>query len=117
VKAADWLINEMYMPNQKTFRYIQCPLFTAPGTYSINPMFIEMLGYATYLSKDEKYRNVAIEVLDDTVKTGKYANYFDEFGQCFRSSGRGLFWLYKDYLEIIKMKLEKARLEVTKEKK
>ena len=117
VKAADWLLNEMYMPNQKTFRYIQCPQSTAAGTYSLNPMYIEMLGYATYISKDEKYRRVAREVMSDTVKTGNYANHIKEFAQCFRSSSRGLYWLYKDYVSETKTTPQKPVEDVTKELK
>ena len=117
VKAAEWLLSEIYMPNQKSFRYIQCPQSTASATYSLNPIFIELLGYATFISKDEKYRNIAIEVMDETIATGNYAKYADEFAECFRSSSRGLYWLYKDYKDNIKSKLEKMSRELTKEGK
>jgi len=104
LKAADWLIKEMYIPNQRAFRYTQCPLSTAPGIYSLNPLFLEMLGYATYISKDEKYRNVALEVLEDTIKTGNYADSPETFVACYRNSGKGLYWLYKNYVPVFKKK-------------
>jgi rhamnogalacturonyl hydrolase YesR len=94
IKGNDWLINEAYLPDQKTFVYIQCPERQG-NVYSLNPMFMEMLGYAYHLTKDEKYLNVAKGVLSDTLLTGNFANHLKEFTQCFRSSGRGLYYLVK----------------------
>lgn len=94
LKANNWLINEAYIPQRKTFVYIQCPEYKrSGGVYTLNPMFIEMLGYAYHISKDEKYLKVALEFFKDTILKGEYANHIKEFTQCFRSSGRGLYWL------------------------
>ena len=95
IRGNDWLINEMYIPSAKTFKYIQCPEREG-SVLSLNTMFFEMLGYASYLSKDGKYDKVTKEVVESTIKSGNYANHVKEFAQAFRSSGRGLYWLVKN---------------------
>ena len=101
VRANEWLVNVMYQPDKKTFRYFECTEkwdsnMNTLGYYALNPMYFEMLGYASYISGNDKYLKVGREIAEDSInKTKNYAGHLKEFNEAYRNSGRGLYWLVK----------------------
>ena len=61
VRAADWLIEDLYIPEKKAFRYTSCP---RTGT-STTLILLEGLGYAYRLTGDRKYMDIGIICLED----------------------------------------------------
>jgi hypothetical protein len=95
VKASHYMINDMWIPEAKAFRYTSCPSSSiAPG---LNLLIAEGIAYAWRQTKDPELRRVALDAMEVIVERmdGKGKNISMEL----RSTARQLF----DISEMLKI--------------
>jgi hypothetical protein len=86
LRVCDWLADAAFASN--SFWYIAVD--TSNGTTpSLNPMFLQMLGFAHQASGDPKYLSIAKKIL----AVNDWGNTIKEFNQDMHSSGQGLYLL------------------------
>jgi len=84
-RAVDWLVNVAYSAADKSYWY--AAVDKALGvTLDLNPMMLEMLGFAWQLTGNSTYKDQALSVLQPNIWGGRIKS----FNQAMRSSGRGL---------------------------
>lgn len=96
VKAAHFMIEDMWIPEAKAFRYTSCPTSNvAPG---LNLLVAEGIAYAWRQTKEPELRRVALDAMEVIVERmdGKGKNISMEL----RSTARQLF----DIAEMLKIK-------------
>lgn len=95
VKASHFMINDMWIPEAKAFRYTSCPSSSiAPG---LNLLIAEGIAYAWRQTKEPEFRRVALDAMEVIVERmdGKGKNISMEL----RSTARQLF----DISEMLKI--------------
>jgi hypothetical protein len=97
LRACDWLADAAFAAGSDprnfehldSFWYIAVDPANGGTTPSLNPMFLQMLGFAHQATGDPKYLALAQRVL----AVNDWGNTIKEFNQDLRSSGQGLYLL------------------------
>jgi hypothetical protein len=86
LRAADWLADAAFTYGSDACYYICRDPKDATTTPSLNPMFIQMLGFAHQSTGEAKYLAIAKRML----VVNDWGNHIKEFNQGMHSSGQGL---------------------------
>ncbi len=87
VRAADWLLNDLWSPLTATFRYTSCDLTNyAPN---LNCLYLHGLAYAYRFSGEERFMKAAMQALAVVEKTP--ATRGKEFAMCLMTAPHFLY--------------------------
>ena len=88
-RLADWLVDGCYTAGARSFWYV-CRAQDNTGTVaSLDPMFLQLLGFGHQATGEAKYLDVARQVL----AVNDWGNHIKEFNQAQHCSGQGLYLL------------------------
>ncbi|MBI3321452.1 MAG: hypothetical protein HYZ91_04200, partial [Candidatus Omnitrophica bacterium] len=97
LRVCDWLADAAFASaadsrnpeHADTFWYIATDPAVTITTPSLNPMFLQMLGFAHQATSDAKYLSIAKRIL----AVNDWGNHIKEFNQGLLNSGQGLYLL------------------------
>jgi len=77
VKGADFLINDMWIPNLKCFRYTSCPKSEAAPL--LNSLILEGISYAHRLSGKERFKDIVIIGMESVIEDLSFGKSISQY--------------------------------------
>lgn len=69
-RNCDWMYTRMWHPDENNFQYAQCTQFDKSSTHAGTWMACEGLAYAYELTRDDRYREMLVRSLGDSMQRG-----------------------------------------------